>query len=104
MALRVVTANFLRDGDVVYLAEGSRWTPWLDEAAVAETEEGEAELLKVGQEAEKARQVIGVYLMEVARVEGTIRPLSARERIRAKGPTTRTDLGKQAVPDFKEHS
>ena len=103
MTLQVVTANRLRDGDVVYLARERRWTQWLDEASVAKTEEEAEALLKVGETAEKAREVVSVYLMKVEQVEGKLKPLSARERIRAKGPTTRRDLGKQADPDSEEH-
>ncbi|MCE2510413.1 MAG: DUF2849 domain-containing protein [Alphaproteobacteria bacterium] len=104
MTLQVVTANRLRDGDVVYLTAEHGWALWLDEAAVAETEVEAEALLKFGEAAEKAREVIRVYLMKVERMEGKLDPLSARERIRAKGPTTRRDLGKQADNGFKEHN
>ncbi|MGB1547056.1 MAG: DUF2849 domain-containing protein [Alphaproteobacteria bacterium] len=103
MTLQVVTASRLRDGDVVYLAAERRWTLWLNEAAVADTEAKAAELLKLGEEAERAREVVSVYLMKVERGDGKMKPLSARERIRAKGPTTRQDLGKQAERDFEKH-
>ncbi len=99
MTLQVVTANRLRDGDVVYLAVERRWTLWLDEACAVKTEGEAEELLKVAEAAEKAREVVSIYLMKVEQVEGKLKPLSARERIRAKGPTTRRDLGKQADRD-----
>lgn len=99
MKLQVITANRLRDGDVVYLAAECCWKLWLDEALVAETEGEAEELLKIAAAAEKDQEVVSVYLMQVERVGETIKPLSARESIRAKGPTTRRDLGKQADRD-----
>ena len=40
--------------------------------------------------------VVGPYLMDVAAENGVPRPISNREVIRARGPTVRLDLGKQA--------
>jgi hypothetical protein len=40
--------------------------------------------------------VIGPYLIEVTRAASGARPVSHREAIRARGPTVRPDLGKQA--------
>jgi hypothetical protein len=40
--------------------------------------------------------VVDVNLIDVEIVDGSVRPLRLRERIRAAGPTTRNDLGKQA--------
>jgi len=104
MAGQVVTANHLRDGDVVYLAEDGRWTPWLDQASVAETDAALERLLKLAEEAEGACKVISVYAMPVGQGAAPLKALSARERIRAKGPTTRSDLGKQADPDFAKQA
>jgi len=102
MTKQVVTANRLRDGDVVYLAENGRWTPWLDEASVAETAAEAEAFMKIAEESEAACEVISIYGMPV---EGErLEPVSTRERIRAKGPTTRTDLGKQAEPGFAKRA
>ena len=43
--------------------------------------------------------MVDVNLIDVDLVDGEIVPLRLRERIRAAGPTNRTDLGKQARPD-----
>ncbi len=97
MSHQVVTANKLRDGSVVYLADGGGWTEWIAEARVA-TDEAEAEAFMA--EAERSaeeRIVVGPYLIAVNAANGSLKPLSNRERIRTKGPTVRKDLGKQAV-------
>ena len=43
MSAKVMTANLLRDGDVVYLTAAGNWSLWLSEAEVARDESGEAD-------------------------------------------------------------
>jgi len=86
----VVTANRLIDGIVVYLAKDGGWTEEIDRARLAETED---EVKALEAEAAKdvaARKVVAVYPMEVAVRDGTVDPLSVRERIRAAHRTTLT--------------
>jgi len=86
----VVTANRLIDGIVVYLASDGGWTEEIDRARLAETED---EVKALEAEAAKdvaARKVVAVYPMEVAVRDGTVDPLSVRERIRAAHRTTLT--------------
>jgi sulfite reductase (NADPH) hemoprotein beta-component len=97
MTLKAVTANRLGDGQVVYMTATGRWSEWLDDATVADAPDGEAALLSVAQRAVETRLVVGPYAMAVTRVQGRLRPTSQREIIRARGPSVRPDLGKQAV-------
>jgi hypothetical protein len=86
----VVTANRLIDGIVVYLASDGGWTEEIGRARVAETED---EVKALEAEAAKdiaARKVVAVYPMDVAIRDGTVDPLSVRERIRAAHRTTLT--------------
>ena len=96
---KVVIANRLTDGRVVFLASGDRWTGDVNEAQVAQTD-GDAEaLIEAGSKLEAKQEVIDVDLIDV-HVEGDrVRPTRPREAIRATGPTTRLDLGKQAGND-----
>ena len=97
MSLKVLTANRLIDGEVVYLTADCSWSPWLDASDRTQTPDGEEVLMARGAHAVDEREVIDPYLMPVAEVEGKLRPLSQREKIRAKGPSVRPDLGKQAI-------
>ena len=97
MALMVMTANRLREGDVVYLTAEGAWSQWLDEAEIAGDKDGEARLEAAAQAAVAGRLVIGPYLMKVAEEGGRPQPLGTREKIRAKGPTTHPKFGKQAM-------
>ncbi|MDA0701867.1 MAG: DUF2849 domain-containing protein [Proteobacteria bacterium] len=92
MTARIVTANGLRDGEVLYLARGGRWTRDLAEAEPAESPEAEAALMAIAEGAMRCRAVVEAYAMAVAVEEGTPHPLSQRERIRAAGPTVGTDI------------
>ena len=97
MSSTVITANRLHDGVVVYLDRAGGWSEWIDDARVARTPEDGKKLLAVAEGPDQGTRVVGPYLMDVIEDGGRPRPASNREIIRAKGPTVRTDLGKQAV-------
>jgi Protein of unknown function (DUF2849) len=102
MGAKVMTANRLRDGDVVYLTAAGDWSLWLRDAAVAHDESGQGELEARAKRAEGDRLVIGPYLMEVAESEAGPQPIGTREKIRAKGPTVHPQFGKQAMAGAAE--
>jgi hypothetical protein len=93
---QILTANRLRDGEVVFLTRSGFWSQAIDEAALALEPEAKAALEARGREAETNNIVTGVYLFDAERVDGRIRASHIRERIRTLGPTVRADLGKQA--------
>ncbi len=94
MTAQILTASRLREGDVVYFTAAGHWSEWLSDATVADAEA--ESLLARGKHAEAAGDVIDASLVAVDVVRGRRAPLSPRERIRARGPTVRADLGKQA--------
>jgi len=93
--MKILTANRLTDGEAVWFAYGD-WNEIIDGAEIAVDKEAEARLEAIGKAAFGANRVVDVELVDIALVDGAIRPLRLRERIRAAGPTIRTDLGKQA--------
>ena len=86
----VVTANRLTDGIVVYLAPDGSWVEDIARARIASTENETKALEDVAAKDVKARKVVAVYPMDVALHDGTVDPLSVRERIRAAHRTTLT--------------
>ena len=97
--MKILTANRLTDGEAVWFA--SRWQLGRDasrNAEVASDKEAEARLQAIGDAAYANNEVVDVNLIDVDLVGGEIVPSRLRERIRAAGPTNRTDLGKQALP------
>ena len=95
MADRIVTANRLSDGLVVYL-NGAGWSERIDDARIAGDDAAADGLLARAEGPGQAVRVIGPYLIEVTREGAVPRPVSHREAIRALGPSVRPDLGKQA--------
>jgi hypothetical protein len=92
----VVIANRLRDGIVVFLGADRRWTERVQDCAPALSSEDADKLLDLALQAERDQEVVGPILAEVdKRADGWF-PVKRREAIRAAGPTTRADLGKQA--------
>ena len=100
---KVMTANRLGDGAVVYLADDNDWVLALDDAEVADGEEAAglhsratkkaAAALEARAAASAARQeVVSTYLFAVSVSDTGIAPVSQREIIRAAGPTVGTDL------------
>ena len=92
-----MTANLLVGGDVVYLLAGGTWAGALEGALVVLTPEEGAAATACAEEAVSSQLVLDPYLFVVQMDGPKIIPASVREKIRAKGPTVRLDLGKQAA-------
>jgi hypothetical protein len=93
--LQMLTANRLRDGDVLY-RKGDSWVLMLTEGEVY-SDPACADAALAAANAELARnEFVAPYLFEVREVNGKIKPVKEREIIRAAGPTVHPHTGKQA--------
>lgn len=95
MEQQVVSANRLSDGIVVYLMPDGGWSEWISQSAIASGEDAAEALLAQARQAEADRIVVEPYLIEVAEIDGEVRPVRYRELVRATGPSVRPDLSKQ---------
>ena len=93
---QVITANRLKDGDVVYLTPENKWSEKIDDAIVARSDEDIAAFMTIAKQAIKDLEIIDPYEFDVEHSGKELKPISMREIIRAAGPTIRRDLGKQA--------
>ena len=84
---QVLTANRLTDGIAVWYDRDGKWNEWIGRSVVANTKEEAEALEAIGKKAYANNEVLDVNLVEVEEIEGQIRPLRLRERIRAEGPT-----------------
>jgi sulfite reductase (NADPH) hemoprotein beta-component len=82
----VFTANRLRDGRVVWLADVGLWVEAVADARIFPPAEAEAGLA-LARQGERSQQVVGVYGTDVALQAGRPVPLKFRERLRAQGPS-----------------
>tara|TARA_R110000868_G_scaffold10313_25_gene50820 strand:+ start:2482 stop:2781 length:300 start_codon:yes stop_codon:yes gene_type:complete len=91
MTYKILTANRLQDGLVIYLgADG--WSADIDSARKAFDDDQAAALDDLGRQAAARNEVADPYLIDLED-DG---PVRWREVIRANGPTVRRDLGYQA--------
>ena len=94
--IKVLTANDLLSGEVVFLTDDGNWSPHISQAAVVEAPEAIAALEAAGASGERERIVVASYLVDVERGPDGPVPVRVREHLRTLGPSVRTDLGKQA--------
>ncbi len=102
---KVVTANRLNDGTVVFLDNHFQWTNDIAEARVITAPSELEDVLKIAERAKLTQQVVGTYDIDVdlAADDGGVTPLRLREKIRAFGPTTILPTGSTA-PAYAERS
>ncbi len=81
---KVVTANHLLAGDVIYLT-ATGWTRDLAQAEVL-TDEADADLRLI-EASQQVDEVVGAYLADVVVENGIPTPTHFREEFRATGPS-----------------
>ena len=91
--MKIVTGHDLRTGEVLYLTSAYAWSTRIEDGAVFSDDDSDAAL-------ERAKSaptsVTNVYLVEADGPGAPSARVRLRETIRARGPTVRPDLGKQA--------
>ena len=90
---KVVTANALREGDVVFLTADDRWTRHHHEAELIE-DEAHAQLRLLFAASQK-NLVVGAYLADAKAGPKGPEPVHFREAFRTRGPSN-YNHGKQA--------
>ena len=85
--MKILTGNDLVTGDVVWWT-GEGWSRHVEHAVDVDNQ-GEAILARE----EAARRVNASYVIQAEMTDKGPRPLHIKDRIRAIGPTVRTDLG-----------
>jgi hypothetical protein len=83
----IVTGNFTDDGAVAYRRTDGTWSKKIAEAGLL-TDEASGKAIATTAIATEQREICDPYVIEVFAEGGTIDPLTARQRIRANGPTT----------------
>lgn len=91
---KVITANALIEGDVIYLTADDTWSRELSEADVL-TDEADADLRLLDASARHA-EAVGAYLADVTLENGVPQPTHFREEFRRTGPSNYFH-GKQAA-------
>ncbi len=92
-APKVVTANALLEGDVVWLTEDDQWTRKISEAELL-TDQAHADLRLIEAQA-RANEIVGAYLADAKSGANGPEPTHFREAFRTRGPSNYPH-GKQA--------
>ena len=82
---KVVTANALLEGDVVYLTRNDTWSRHLKDADVL-TDEADAQIRLIDA-SNRTSEVVGVYLADVSPDAKGPEPVHFREAFRMRGPS-----------------
>lgn len=96
--MRILTANRLLDGVVVWLQADHSWCTDIAGAEIARDPATEEKLERAGRAALAKNEVVDVSLIEVEIADGAIRPRRLRERIRLAGPSVGNSLGRATGP------
>jgi hypothetical protein len=102
-AQKMLTANRLRDGEVLYWKDGG-WVLAMEAGQVFPDEAAGETALAAAQSFVTGNEVVAPYLFDVRVENGAIRPLKEREIVRAAGPSVRLDTGKQAPRVERENN
>ena len=89
---KMIIANRLSDGAVVFLAPNHEWTTSVQEGSVIVTDAQAEQSLAAAKRHERDCLIVDPMLIDVTVADGHPRPTAIREAIRAFGPTVRTDL------------
>ena len=81
---KIVTANALLEGDVIYLTADDRWSRDLSQAELID-DEAHAQLRLL--DAECSKNIVGAYLADAIPGPKGPQPVHFREAFRAKGPS-----------------
>jgi hypothetical protein len=82
---KIVTANALLEGDVVYLTADDRWSRRIEDAELIE-DEAHAQIRLIDAQAQTGT-VVGVYLADAVRGAKGPEPVHFREVFRTRGPS-----------------
>lgn len=96
--MKILAANRLLDGEAVWFSTELGWVGTMAEAEIATDKVMDERFVAAGQTGKLKNEIVDPELIDVEIVDGAVRPIRLRERIRAAGPTIRHDLGKQAGP------
>jgi len=93
---KILTANRLDNGAVVYFSRGRQWTLSLDENTLSTQTESDVALTAEGEAALADRIIVEPYLIPVEIENGVPIAQSKREQIRAVGPSITSDYSQNS--------
>ena len=91
--MRMIIANRLTDGRVVFMSERGGWVNEIADGVLLHGKQDAAQRLLDAQQAVEENVIVEPYIIDVQTGSGQPRPVLVRERIRAFGPSVEAGLG-----------
>jgi len=97
--IKILTANDLRSGGVVFASDDNSWSPYISQAQLASDSTMMEALTIRGEQAVNSQLVVEPAFIEVVVENGLPRPLRFREQLRVNGPSVQTTFLKPAYDE-----
>lgn len=97
--MKILTANDLLSGGVVFLTADGAWTPFISLAHISQNDDTARKLEISGEKAVSEQIIVEPFFIDITIENGAPRPVRFRERLRVSGPSVRSDFSK---PFFRE--
>jgi len=97
MSLKILTANDLLSGGVVFATREGNWSPFITQAELSSDSQTEDRLVAVGNQSVDTQTIVGPFLIDINIENGIPVPKRYREQLRVSGPSVRTDFSKPAL-------
>ncbi len=96
MSAKILTANDLHTGRVIFLSPKGVWSTFISQACLSFDLKMENELAAIGHQAVNNQLVVEPFFIDVTIEDGLPSPLRFRERLRINGPSVRSEFSKPA--------
>ena len=96
--VKIVSANRLGDGIVVYVGRDGAWVEHIDAAARLETADAVEAALVAARAGEASNLIVDAFVVEAEADGEALRATTLRDRIRADGPTIAYGAAAHAPP------
>jgi len=96
MTLKILTANNLRSGGVVFATSHGDWSPFISQALVCDDIATVEKLEISDRQAVSEQFIVEPFLIDVTVENGIPRPIRFREWLRVSGPSVRAEFSKPA--------
>jgi len=96
---KLLTANDLRSGGVVFATAHGGWSPFISQALLPKNSEMSDELELFGQQSVDRQLVVEPFFIDIVFKNGAPCPVRLREQLRVNGPSVQSAFAK---PVFRE--
>jgi hypothetical protein len=98
-ALKILTANDLHSGGVVFATRDNNWSPFISQAHLSNDNETHDKLVSIGNQAVSSQIIVEPFLIDITIENGVPVPVRFREQLRVYGPSVRSEFSKPLIQE-----